>query len=301
MKIQCDVCNKHEASLFCTADEAALCDGCDHRVHHANKLASKHQRFSLNHPSPKHFPLCDVCRERRAFVFCEQDRAILCKECDLPIHSANELTKKHNRFLLTGIKLSAAATLYSSSPPSNFNSKSCADDDDNNNSLPPLIAKTCSPPSISTAVTSVPPNEKEGFTSSSISEYLINTIPGWQFEDFLDSPSLPFALSKNNGDGMLVNGGDIERNMVSFSAESIGGTGIWVPQAPSSTQMIGYRETKEATNNRSRLRDDNFIVPQMSPPNTTTASKRSRLLWGHENGLMDAKIPHAYYGNHVPW
>ncbi|MCD7459087.1 hypothetical protein HAX54_040049 [Datura stramonium] len=46
MKIQCDVCNKKEASVFCVADEAALCDSCDHRVHHANKLAGKHQRFS---------------------------------------------------------------------------------------------------------------------------------------------------------------------------------------------------------------------------------------------------------------
>nr|DAD38059.1 TPA_asm: hypothetical protein HUJ06_008700 [Nelumbo nucifera] len=34
MKIQCDVCNQDEASLFCSADEAALCDGCDSRVHH---------------------------------------------------------------------------------------------------------------------------------------------------------------------------------------------------------------------------------------------------------------------------
>jgi hypothetical protein len=62
MKIQCDVCSKEEASVFCTADEAALCDTCDHRVHHANKLASKHQRFSLLHPSSKNFPICDICQ-----------------------------------------------------------------------------------------------------------------------------------------------------------------------------------------------------------------------------------------------
>lgn len=67
MKIQCDVCNKHQASVFCTADEAALCDACDHRVYHANKLASKHQRFSLNHPSQKHFPLCDICQVSNQF------------------------------------------------------------------------------------------------------------------------------------------------------------------------------------------------------------------------------------------
>ncbi|KAL2538278.1 putative salt tolerance-like protein [Forsythia ovata] len=102
MKIQCDVCDKDEAILFCVADEAALCDACDRRVHHANKLAGKHERFSLLQPSPKQALVCDICQERRALLFCQQDRAILCKECDESIHSANEHTSKHNRFLLTG-------------------------------------------------------------------------------------------------------------------------------------------------------------------------------------------------------
>ncbi|KAK7409937.1 hypothetical protein VNO78_00352 [Psophocarpus tetragonolobus] len=230
MKIQCDVCNKHNASLFCTADEAALCDACDRRVHHANKLASKHQRFSLSLPSAKHFPVCDVCQERRAFVFCQQDRAILCKDCDGSIHSANELTRKHNRFLLTGIKFSATATPYSSPP---------------------------SPP-----VTNIQQPTLTG--GSSISEYLINTIPGMKFEDFLDSHSLPLALSKN-GDGVMGDG-----NMVWFSQ------GMWVPQAPSSSAQMS--ETREGSIRSSvHVGDDNFIVPQMSPPNNV--SKSSRLLW----------------------
>lgn len=62
MKIQCDVCNNNDASVFCVADEAALCDSCDHRVHHANKLAGKHQRFSLIQPSPKQITVCDICQ-----------------------------------------------------------------------------------------------------------------------------------------------------------------------------------------------------------------------------------------------
>nr|GMD85724.1 B-box zinc finger protein 21-like [Ipomoea batatas] len=41
MKIQCDVCEKEEASIFCTADEAALCEACNHHVHDANKLAGR--------------------------------------------------------------------------------------------------------------------------------------------------------------------------------------------------------------------------------------------------------------------
>ncbi|KAK7351734.1 hypothetical protein VNO77_11395 [Canavalia gladiata] len=283
MKIQCDMCNKHQASLFCTADEAALCDACDHRVHHVNKLASEHRRFSLIHPSAKHTPVCDVCQERRAFVFCQQDRAILCKECDSPIHSANDLTKKHNRFLLSGIKLSATATLYSSAS-SNFSSSmknTLLDSSDDSN--PPLTAKAWNCPSTATATItinnkggeSMGTNEESGFTSSSISEYLINTIPGWKFEDFLDSPSVPFASSKNGDDLFSVLD---EGNMICYSS----GGGIWVPQAPSSAyceQMDrenGQREIREGSN-RSRLRDDNFIVPQLSPPNN--ASKRPRLLW----------------------
>lgn len=62
MKILCDVCGKGEAAFYCAADEASLCSTCDHRVHHANKLAGKHQRFSLLHPSPKQAPLCDICQ-----------------------------------------------------------------------------------------------------------------------------------------------------------------------------------------------------------------------------------------------
>lgn len=62
MKIQCDVCDKEEASVYCSADEATLCQSCDYQVHHANKLASKHIRFSLIHPSFKDSPLCDICQ-----------------------------------------------------------------------------------------------------------------------------------------------------------------------------------------------------------------------------------------------
>lgn len=67
MKIWCDVCDKEEASVFCCADEAALCNGCDRHVHFANKLAGKHLRFSLNSPTFKDAPLCDICGVRPIF------------------------------------------------------------------------------------------------------------------------------------------------------------------------------------------------------------------------------------------
>ncbi|KAK2660644.1 hypothetical protein Ddye_007177 [Dipteronia dyeriana] len=322
MKIQCDVCNKDEASVFCTADEAALCDACDHRVHHANKLASKHQRFSLLHPSSKDFPLCDVCQVKRAFLFCQQDRAILCRDCDVPIHSANEHTQKHNRFLLTGVRLSSTSTPYTSSATNNSNGSDSVPDARSHQHqhqhqhqqqqqqevkthvsvVPPPVTTSnpCSVPKISN--TNIINNNnnnlvvsESGGSTSSISEYLIEMLPGWHVEDLLDYPSDPFGFSKSNNDGVLqFSETDMEcKNMVgsSFSSENMG---IWVPQAPtplhpslfSSSQIggqIGFKDTtttKEVTNftaknnDRRSWTDDGFTVPQISPP--SIVSKRSR-------------------------
>ncbi|KAL5557940.1 hypothetical protein UlMin_034151 [Ulmus minor] len=296
MKIQCDVCNEDEASLFCTADEAALCDSCDHRVHHANKLASKHQRFSLMYPSSKQFPVCDICQERRAFLFCQQDRAILCRECDVPIHAANELTQKHNRFLLTGVKLSATSALYGSSSSILTNGSEFVSDPENQVSArksvsvspaipnPPSVAKNSSSgaTTVSKRGEDLSINDGSGLTSS-ISEYLIE-LPGWHVEDFLDSSSTPFGFSKSSDDGMFTFlDGDFQSYSDSFSSENMG---IWVPQAPAPfypselSKIVGLKETKETTNSKAiarRRSDDAFTVPQISPQ--SSGFKRTRPFW----------------------
>jgi hypothetical protein len=188
MKVQCDVCAAEAASVFCCADEAALCDACDRRVHRANKLAGKHRRLSLLSPAAPSSsaqqtpppPLCDICQvrslfipyhtdacvcvcsasdrsaalrtcmyvsqEKRGLLFCKEDRAILCRDCDVPVHTASELAMRHTRFLLTGVRLSAEPAARP--PPS--------EEDENDSS-----------------------------GSSSISEYLTKTLPGWHVEDFL--------------------------------------------------------------------------------------------------------------------
>ncbi|XP_047334997.1 B-box zinc finger protein 24-like [Impatiens glandulifera] len=104
MKIQCDVCEKAPATVICCADEAALCSKCDFEVHAANKLASKHQRLLLQCLSTK-LPTCDICQEKPAFIFCVEDRALFCQDCDEPIHSANKHAADHQRFLATGIRV----------------------------------------------------------------------------------------------------------------------------------------------------------------------------------------------------
>ncbi|GKV39245.1 hypothetical protein SLEP1_g47050 [Rubroshorea leprosula] len=109
MKIQCDVCEKAPATVICCADEAALCPKCDIEVHAANKLASKHQRLLLQCLSNK-LPPCDICQEKAAFIFCVEDRALFCKDCDEPIHSAGSLSANHQRYLATGIRVALSSS-----------------------------------------------------------------------------------------------------------------------------------------------------------------------------------------------
>ncbi|KAK3229299.1 hypothetical protein Dsin_001180 [Dipteronia sinensis] len=122
MKIQCEVCEAAEAEVLCCADEAVLCWGCDVKVHTANKLSQKHQRVSLlknlpaSSPSSSHLPLCDVCQERSGYFFCLEDRAILCKRCDMSTHTTtpSSYVSSHQRFLIGGIKVSLESSTNSS-------------------------------------------------------------------------------------------------------------------------------------------------------------------------------------------
>ncbi|KAL5706634.1 hypothetical protein ACHQM5_024777 [Ranunculus cassubicifolius] len=263
MKIQCDVCNKEEASVFCSADEAALCTGCDHRVHHANKLASKHNRFSLLNPTNKDAPRCDVCQERRAFLFCKEDRAILCRECDISIHTANEHTRKHSRFLLTGVKLASSISHVS-----------------------PVEQKQVASTSITTskggftAAVTAQSTTSEGGSTSSIAEYLIETLPGWHVEDFLDSSSaLQNGFCKDHNLSPFSDL-EVDTNLGNFPSDD--DLGIWVPQAPTQVdeqKTAGYfKETNKSQTNpkvNKRWNDHGFTVPQISPQ----SNKRSRSFW----------------------
>ncbi|XP_076945956.1 B-box zinc finger protein 21-like isoform X2 [Bidens hawaiensis] len=305
MKIQCDVCNENEASVYCSADEDALCLACDHRVHHANKLAGKHPRFSLLLPSPKDSPVCDICQDKNAFLFCQQDRAILCKDCDLAIHKVNQHTQTHNRFLLTGVKLSPTASLYSSStPPLTLLSTSYS-----NVVVPDQQKKPVTYPIMNNQAISVKAtNCQQESTTSSISEYLIETLPGWHVEDFLDPP--PSFSKVGDNDPGPVWGSDLTDGSLNSSLTS--SMGIWVPQAPPHARYAqvlqqfeprsnmgfgvqatngsslvfaqnDYNNINKITNgtklSRNRVPDNGhcFTVPQISPSLTT--SKRSRTLW----------------------
>uniref|UniRef100_A0ACD5WA10 Uncharacterized protein n=2 Tax=Avena sativa TaxID=4498 RepID=A0ACD5WA10_AVESA len=109
MKIQCNACGAAEARVLCCADEAALCAACDEEVHAANRLASKHQRVPLLPDAPPATasapPKCDICQEASGYFFCLEDRALLCRDCDVAIHTVNSFVSVHQRFLLTGVQV----------------------------------------------------------------------------------------------------------------------------------------------------------------------------------------------------
>ncbi|KAL2537073.1 B-box zinc finger protein 21 [Forsythia ovata] len=106
---------ENEASVFCVADEAALYTTCDHLRPPLPTNLSKNTNTSPSSNLPLNNSISVIyVRRRGALLFCQQDRAILCKECDISIHKANEHTQKHNRFLLTGVKLYVTSALYSS-------------------------------------------------------------------------------------------------------------------------------------------------------------------------------------------
>lgn len=50
-----------------------------------------------------------VCQEKAAFIFCVEDRALFCRDCDEAIHVADALSGNHQRYLATGIRVALSS------------------------------------------------------------------------------------------------------------------------------------------------------------------------------------------------
>nr|AEN71141.1 constans-like protein [Chrysanthemum x morifolium] len=83
----CDTCRSAPCTVYCRADSAYLCAGCDAHVHAANRVASRHKRVRV----------CEACERAPAAFLCKADAASLCTACDADIHSANPLARRHQR------------------------------------------------------------------------------------------------------------------------------------------------------------------------------------------------------------
>ena len=129
-------------------------------------------------------------------MFCQQDRAILCKDCDSSIHSANEQVKKHDRFLLTGVKLSATSSVYKPTSESFSSSQDCSVPGPRSSKKPLSAPQSNSSKIQLTSKIGGDATVNQLGSTSTISEYLIDALPGWHVEDFLDSSLPPFGFSK---------------------------------------------------------------------------------------------------------
>ncbi|CAM6050568.1 unnamed protein product [Sphagnum compactum] len=208
MKIQCDVCDKNKAAVMCCADEAVLCTDCDTRVHAANKLANKHQRIHLMSASDVPARSCDICQEKTGFFFCLEDRALLCRECDVSIHTANSLASSHKRFLVPGIRVAleamvgqqaepaaelvvpaeevaAAAEAVAQYTPSSRSSSTTTCDTRSPGKTANDFATICrsSPTPINNV--HLQTGNSEVWKKSSITEFLIEAVPGWRVDELL--------------------------------------------------------------------------------------------------------------------
>ncbi|KAI3814716.1 hypothetical protein L1987_14360 [Smallanthus sonchifolius] len=79
----CDSCKTAVALLFCRKDTVFLCLACDVKMHGH----TRHERVWM----------CEVCEQAPASVTCKADAAALCVTCDRDIHSANPLSRRHDR------------------------------------------------------------------------------------------------------------------------------------------------------------------------------------------------------------
>ncbi|XP_010540143.1 PREDICTED: B-box zinc finger protein 22-like [Tarenaya hassleriana] len=188
MKIQCNVCEAAEAAVLCCADEAALCRSCDEKVHAANKLAGKHQRVPLSGYSSS-MPKCDICQEASGFFFCLQDRALLCRKCDVAIHTANTHVSSHQRFLLTGIRVELESS--DSVPSSSSAAKSQSNGKTTGTKSSPAVYGAAEPQKMSLVY-----DHPQG-AADSVDDFILTkapfpssgsaagSIPQWQLDDIL--------------------------------------------------------------------------------------------------------------------
>ncbi|KAL5720400.1 hypothetical protein ACHQM5_013072 [Ranunculus cassubicifolius] len=267
MKIQCNVCDAAEANVLCCADEAALCWACDEKVHAANKLASKHQRVPLTNSSSQ-MPKCDICQDTVAYFFCLEDRALLCRKCDVSIHTINSLVSGHQRFLLTGVKvgLEASEPVTSSTkeiPPSMVRTEEKVSRSIRTNSSMSTNGENNETLSRQVGVGAVP-SPKLSYSGGNTTE----SIPEWPFDDILGLADF------SNGYGFM------DHNSSKADSGKLGDS--------------DYSLTPQAANEEFDLDEYSVKVPEMSwiVPEIPSPPTASGLFWpkSFRNSLADSGV-----------
>ncbi|KAL5129935.1 B-box zinc finger protein 21 [Glycine soja] len=177
---------------------------------------------------------CDVCHKEVASFFCPSDEASLCHACDRTIHHPNKLSEKHKRFSLHHSISTKDSPLCDichigadASDPTSFSSNDTAIEERTTSSSKINRPSSFSNENISSSRT-VGDNmacDKVSVSTSSISEYLIQTIPGYCMEDLLDASFASNSLSKDYEHQSAFQNQDVQVSMRSFPLQT------WVPQS----------------------------------------------------------------------
>ncbi|BBN18270.1 protein MpBBX4 [Marchantia polymorpha subsp. ruderalis] len=298
MRVQCDGCERAVASIMCCADEAALCNECDTRIHAANKLANKHQRVSLMGQTES--PRCDICQEKSAFFFCLEDRALLCRDCDVSIHSATALSSAHQRFLVPGTRVALEALSNSSPAPQETATSeelarhplsSIINGTATNSSKSPSVSykqssyytptpSFTSPSSGKTSV--ITSNKSVGMSNTSanhqsvsstqakrtsITEFLSDAIPNWRVDELLNIPELGEGYSlgdiaSSKADQANLGDYDWTADLSLFDEQVYAESFHEVPQMFSNPAASGMCRTGRATGAMKGKAKQDSLVPE---------------------------------------
>lgn len=105
-------------------------------------------------------------QDKAAFIFCVEDRALFCKECDEAIHSASSLAKNHQRFLATGIRVA--------------------------------LSSSCNKDAVKTQLEPQPPQQNSQQVGLKMSPQQLSSItsPSWHVDDLLGFPDFESSDKK---------------------------------------------------------------------------------------------------------
>ncbi|XP_049398848.1 zinc finger protein CONSTANS-LIKE 4-like [Solanum stenotomum] len=175
----CDSCKTTPATVFCRADSAFLCLGCDCKIHAANKLASRHARVWV----------CEVCEQAPAIVTCKADAAALCVTCDRDIHSANPLARRHERFPVVPFYDSAVAK-----SDGGGDADADADAADDEKYFDSTSENPSQPEEEAEAASWILPTPKEGADQYKSADYLFNDMDSYLDIDLMSCEQKPHII-----------------------------------------------------------------------------------------------------------
>lgn len=130
-------------------------------------------------------------QKKRGFIFCKEDRAVLCRECDLSIHTTSDLTRQHTRYLLTGVQLSSAP--ISSTPTIVEDEEEVGD-----GSLYNVYNRDDAGASISVLT------ETDSNVNTNNTQYFINAKYGWHVEEIMLNNAATTSTPAINIDPMFI-------------------------------------------------------------------------------------------------